>query len=348
MDTPETAPVVETSEAPPVSPEPAAEPATGLSELETFRAARKAEREGAEPVEVKPEETGEPQRQPGETADTPIVVKAEPDPAKPSISADLHAEIDAVITKRVDRIGLKAREASEQEIIRLRSENETLRRGEKPDARPVAAKPPVDPNDPEPTLEQFSDQPDPYQALMAASARWHTRQENKLHDTARSRAESQVRVEAQITKAQADWDGKLDDVRKRLPDFDKAYDAVHEVLKALPNPGQQTPLVELLLTSPIGHDIAHYLGTHPEDLTRLFESPSLKAHLRSLGRLEAQVELALKPAESAPKPPEAPPAPMTPVGASATPTQYDAKTATLAQFRKQNSVRGGKPVARAG
>lgn len=308
------------------------EASQGTSELDTFRASRKAEREGtSEPVT--------------EAAAEPA---PEQPPAAGPIPPALHAEIQSVIDKRVDRIGAKAREASEHEILRLRQEVETLRGGKTEPVAPAQPSAPVDPNDPEPTLEQFADKPDPYQAYIAASARWNTRQETQLHETARAQAESQVRVEAQITNAQTIWDDKLPAVRKAHPNFDQAYDAVHQTLLNLPNEGQQKPLVETLLTSPQGHELAYYLGTHPEELTRLFQAPSLKAHLREIGRLEARVESAMTPATSAHPTLGAPPPPMAPVGSSATPTSYDAKTASLSAFRKRHGVKGGRAVRLAG
>jgi len=333
--------VVETPEAPastPISPEPSPELAEPkLSELATFRAARAAEAKGEEPAETPSDST----------STTTAAVPALDTAGIPGITTSMHSAMESIIDQRVDRIGAKTREASEQQIHRLQQELYTLR-GSQP-AAPVAGPTSysADPNDPEPSIEEFSDESDPYQALTAASARWHTRQENKLHDAARSRAESQVRVEAHIDRAQQAWDGKLEEVRKRLPDFDTAYGVVHEAIKALPNAGQQTPLVETLLTSPIGHDLAHYLGTHPDELSRLFQSPSLKAHLVTLGRLEERVEAEL--ASPAPAHPitGAPPPPMATVGSSATPTHYDPKTATLAQFRRHNNVLGGQPVRRA-
>ena len=323
-----------TPEAPPVAPEETgAEPE--VSVLAEFRAARKAERDGV--VEETPEETPAPEV----TADAPpseepVEVTADNlDPAKHIYDPDTGDVLDrrTRAAKRIEAL-LRERHALREQLAKQSQET--------PQAPPAEAPPPAQApaEDAEPTLTQFSQEPDPYAAYTAANARWHARQEFQKQTDQQSTANRTAHLEASVQKAQDTWDGKLDEVRKRLPDFDQAYTAMYETL---PTDGKQRPLVETLLTSPIGHEMAHYLGTHPKAVGDLYNQPTLKAHLRAIGKIEAQVEAGLqKTGTPVSTPVGTPPPPMNPVGGGATSTNYDSRSATLAQFRKHNGVRGGR------
>lgn len=149
-----------------------------------------------------------------------------------------------------------------------------------------------DPHDPEPALEQFADQGDPYAAYIGAQARWHARQQIREFQTERAGVERAQQVEQRIDTAQRAWDAKVPEVKTRYPDFDAAYG---ELFDSLTREGQEKsrPLVTFLLTSPVGHDVAYFLGNHPEEVSRLFGVPSLDAHLRAIGALEARVQQSL-------------------------------------------------------
>jgi hypothetical protein len=329
-ETEETTPAVvePTPEAPPVAPEETgAEPLEApVNELAEFRAARQAERDGS--AEETPEE-----------APAPDVQAAPAPPTEEPVDME-HQIVDPDTGEVLDR-----RTRAAKRIEALLRERHELRQQIVNQPTPPAPEAPQEPEAPteetEPTLAQFTDEADPYAAFVAANARWHARQEVTKAAKQYSAADRTAQVETQVRHAQAQWDGKLDEVRKRLPNFDHAYQAMYQTL---PTDGKQRPLVEVMLTSPVGHDIAHYLGTHPEAIQDLYNQPTLKAHLRAIGKLEAQAEAAAgtQPATPALTPVDAPPAPMNPVGAAATPTNYDSRTATLAQFRKRHGVRGGR------
>ena len=329
--------VESTPEAPPVAPEATgAEPAEPeVSVLAEFRAARQAEREGV--VEEAPEETPAPEvTAESPPSEEPVEVAADNlDPAKHIYDPDTGDVLDrrTRAAKRIEAL-LRERHVLREQLAKQSQET--------PQAPPAEAPPPaeVPSEDAEPTLTQFSQEPDPYAAYTAANARWHARQEFQKQTDQQSTANRTAHLEASVQKAQDTWDGKLDEVRKRLPDFDQAYTTMYETL---PTDGKQRPLVETLLTSPIGHEMAHYLGTHPKAVGDLYNQPTLKAHLRAIGRIEAQVEAGLqKTGTPVSTPVDAPPPPMNPVGAAATPTTYDSQSATLAQFRKRHGVRGGR------
>mgnify|MGYP003144422137 CR=1 FL=1 len=323
-----------TPEAPPVTPEETgAEPvdAPPVNELSEFRAARKAERNG----EVSDDAEEKPPAQEAATEESESIATETIDPDKHVYDPDTGEVLDrrTRAAKRIEVL-LRERHLLRQQLAGQQPPSEVPAQTPAPEAQAAPAE------EAEPTLEQFSQEADPYAAFMAANARWHARQEFQKQAAEQSTADRTAQVEARVQEAQSSWDGKLDEVRTRLPDFDKAYNHMYQ---ALPTDGRQRPLVETLLTSPIGHDLAHYLGTNPKAVTDLYNQPTLKAHLRAIGKIEAQVEAQLsKGATPVSTPVDTPPPPMNPVGAGATPTNYNSSTATLAQFRKHNGVRGGR------
>ena len=326
----ETTPAVveSTPEAPPVEPEvTGAEPLEApVAELAEFRAARQAERDGS--AEGTPEEAPAPDVQAAPAPPTEEPVGVENQIVDPDTGEVLDRRTRAA--KRIESL-LRERHELRQRIVNQPTQ-----------PAPEAPQEPEAPTaETEPILAQFTGEADPYAAFVAANARWHARQEVSKAAQQYSAADRTAQVETQVRHAQAQWDGKLDEVRQRLPNFDHAYQAMYQTL---PTDGKQRPLVEVMLTSPVGHDIAHYLGTHPEAIQDLYNKPTLKAHLRAIGKLEAQAEAAAGTQTATPAltPVDAPPAPINPVGAAATPTNYDSRSATLAQFRKRHGVRGGR------
>ena len=335
-ETDETTPAVDetTPEAPPVAPEETgAEPADApVNELADFREARKAERDG----ESSDDAEAKPPAQEAATDEAEPIATETIDPDKHVYDPDTGEVLDrrTRAAKRIEVL-LRERHVLRQQLAGQQPPSEAPAQPSAPEAQAAPAE------EAEPTLEQFSEEPDPYAAFMAANARWHARQEFQKQTDQQSTANRTAQVEARVQDAQSSWDGKLDEVRTRLPDFDKAYNHMYQ---ALPTDGRQRPLVETLLTSSIGHDLAHYLGTNPKAVTDLYNQPTLKAHLRAIGKIEAQVEARLTNNSATPvsTPVGTPPPPMNPVGGGATSTNYDSRSATLAQFRKHNGVRGGR------
>ena len=314
--------------------ESGAEPAEPQqSILEEFRQARKSEREGESEDESLPQADGD-------ATESKAVVAAEEEPV-----AQEHQVVDPDTGEVLDR-----RTRSAKRIDALLKERYELRQRLLNDKTPTEAAPQEAPpehvetrepaDDPAPRIEEFANEVDPYAAFLAANSRWESRREYQKQYEAQQAAERTAHAQQQIQQAQQDWDGKLDEVRKRYPQFDQAYSTMYETL---PTDGKQRPLVEILLTSPIGHDIVNYLGSNPKVIHDLYDQPTLKAHLRAIGKLEAHVEAGLgsdTPHVSTPV--ATPPPPMNPVGGGTTPTSYNSQTASLAQFRKRHGVRGGR------
>ena len=291
------------------------------NELADFRAARESERSGEESVDV---EAAAPE------PDTPDVPQE-----NQIMDPDTGDVLDrrSRSAKRIESL-LRERHELRQQLVNKQAQPAT----EMPQQEAPQEAPPA--QDEAPTIEQFVDQADPYAAFLAANSRWEARQEYQKQHQAQQAADRTAHAHVQIQQAQQEWDGKLDEVRKRHPDFDQAYTNMYETL---PTDGKQRPLVETLLTSPIGHELVHHLGTHPEVIQELYQQPTLKAHLRAIGKLEARVESGLPQSGSpALTHVKTPPPPMNPVEGATTPAHYNSSTATLAQFRKYNGVRGGR------
>ena len=366
MTEPEITPIAPAAapEAPP--PVPATEPQeTGAdpvptpeaSELSTFRAARKAEREGEVADDFAPVAQADGDASPPEvTADADEDATAEaaaPTPGDPTqlVDPDTGDVLDHKKRsgRRIMSLLRKQHELKAQ-IEALHNQIETPQPTGDPAAEPEAAQAtpvPGDPaaaNDPAPVLAQFSEEADPYASWIAANSRWEARQEYHKQSSAQAQQVQATNFEAAVTQAQKQWDAKSNDpeFKKIHPDFDEKYNIVYT---SLPTDGKQRPLVGTLLKSPIGHEIMHYLGTHPEKIAELYQQPTLAAHQRMIGKLEAQVEATLTASQlpaSTSVATTTPSAPMAPVGGTATPTSYDSRSASLSQFRKHHGVRGGR------
>lgn len=206
---------------------------------------------------------------------------------------------------------------------------------ERPRQAPAEASQP-DSSDPEPTLEQFAEEADPYLAHSRALARWDARQEFKTQQATYTRVERARQAQTRITEAQLAFDAELPQVKTRYPDFDDAHQEVLAELGRVPLP-VRGPVVHRLLTSPVRHDLTHYLGTHPEDLSAVVSARSAYEQAMTLGAIETRVRALVNqraaPAPHSPTPP--PPAPMAPVGGTGHPaTMPDGKDIkSLAQFR---------------
>jgi hypothetical protein len=307
--------------APMVDTPPVPAGAAPTSELQAFRAAKAA------PPVVEPPK--------------PEPVAAAP-AAEPVIPAE-HVVVDD------DGEQYDKRTRAGKRVMRLLGENKSLKaridelsRPAPQAAAPVAAPAPVE--DKEPDAADLTKYPageyDP--RYLSDLARHAARQEHQTLEAKRADAERAQQQETDRKAKQDGWDKKLPEVKQRYPDFDQAYDALYAALAG--TGGRHRYLVTRLLDSEIGHDTAHYLGTHPEAVQALFDAKTFDAHVRAIGELEAQVKASLKPAPKPAPPVPVPPAPIPPVGASASVTTYDPATANLQQFRQKHGVIGGQRI----
>ena len=343
----------------PVAPAPAlaAEPSAPVApnSLAEFRA-QKADSFAA--LAEPPVETPAPQNEPPIAADLEPPMVDEGDDDQPPQAATPDQQLESAKGPQQDPktwrwkdpdtgMTLDLRRRPDRRMKRLLEERadlarqvSTLRQSPQPAAPEPRREAPralsaTDSNDPEPQLEDFADQPDPYAAHMRATARWDARQEFKQQQTAHANVERTRQVRATIDHAQQAFDAELPQVRQRYADFDDAHTEVLETVGRLPMQAR-APLVHRLLTSPVKHDLTHYLGSHPDDLAAVVSARSAYEQGLVLGAIETRVRALVNQRSAAPAPHITPaPAPMAPVAGGASPvTVPDAKSInSLAQFR---------------
>lgn len=299
--------------------------------------------QNAEPVESPDEGDDVPQVQPDQAAQGPQPAAHRWKDPDTGVTLDMrrrdHRRIRRLLEERADYA--RRIEALSQQQARPQQEPAQAA----PQAPPQATT--ADPNDPEPKLadfplEKFADHEDPYlarqDAYLAQRSAWYFRQQQASH----SRVERMRQVTAALSRAQQEYDSGLPQARERYQDFDDAHAEVLDTLGRAPVQ-VRTPLVHRLLTSPLRHDLTHYLGSHPDDLAAVISARSAHEQGLVLGAIETRVKALVnqrnKPAHPSPTPP--PPAPMAPVGGQASPAAMpDAKSMNLAQFRAAKSKLG--------
>lgn len=350
------------------SPEPVSPPAdtssfdTSLSELQAHKVARGYMKEppkapetpaNAEPVAPVAEPDPPKAAEPANALATPVDADdepPEPEPKGPEPVAHRWKDPDTGV--RLDLRKKEHRRIKEllEDRSRTAAENRELRArlSQPPQApqpeRPAARAAQPDPNDPEPTLEQFADQPDPYGAYVAATARWHARQEHQQLSAQREGVARMQRIEAQVNSAQEAFNAGLPEVRTRYPDFDTAYEALTAAIPK--DPRLNAPLVSLLLKSDIKYDIAYYLGHHQEELQALYRVRTRLDHERALGALDARVRGLLKSGPAQTSTTRAP-APTSPVHTGAPATIRTAEDiAKSGDLQAWKSMRGMASVGR--
>ena len=326
---------------PTVAPAPGLAPETpsapvAPNTLAEFRAQKSAP---PEPVAVEPAPVAVVESEPAE----PVEADGEDDapaqePAKgPEPAAHRWKDPDTGMTldlRRRDHRRMKRLLEERADLARQVSQYRQPEPQERERPREVPQQAQADQHDPEPQLEQFADAPDPYMAHSRAVAKWEARQEFRQLQATQARVERQRSATAAIGRAQQEYDSGLPQARARYADFDDAHAEVLAELGRVPMPAR-APLVHRLLTSPLRHDLTHYLGSHPDDLAAVASARSAYEQGMVLGAIETRVRALVNqrtPASTSTTPP--PSAPMTPVGGTASPVAIpDGSKMSLAQFR---------------
>lgn len=181
---------------------------------------------------------------------------------------------------------------------------------------------------------ESSSKPDPatfqsYDEYVEALADWKSEQRVtavlKQRDEQRTRDAESAAVEA---KAQA-WHERQGAFREVTPDYDAVVGK--SSVQVAPH------VVDALLDSDSGPDLAYHLAKHPETVKRINALPPLAA-ARELGRIEASLSTPAAPRD---KPASKAPAPITPARSSA-PASVNLATANMDQYiaarRKQGAT----------
>lgn len=241
--------------------------------------------------------------EPADPSEPPPVADAEPPastepPSTPTKPESLDAKgkkkpqerIDKLVYEREEakREAARVREESQRQIQAVREEMrrelETLRRP----TEPQTAQKPTDP-DPEPTLDQFADQADPYAAWMRATAKWDARREFK--EQAKLHAEA-----AQVQQRQYQQHQKQQQERQRIGQWaqrmEQAFTANPEMRAQVEDmPVLPRPMMDVILDSEIPSQIIQHLVNHPEEHARIQGLPPLHQY-RAVSRIEYQLEQA--------------------------------------------------------
>lgn len=311
-------PVSEVTGTPEGSPAPVTPtPDDGMSELQRHKVARGLAKPRTETVIPDVTETpAKPDTARAEPSDEPVPLDAKDRFEDPDTREVL--DLRTRNGKRIrNLLGDRARLRAENEELRARN---TTRPADEAQpgrtAQPQAPTQTTETDDPEPKLDDFTS----YDEYSRATSRWVTRQELKSQrDTERASAQQQARHQ-QFQQSVEKYSEALPQVRQKYPDYD-------EVLARIPLDKAHQHITNAVLTSPVGHELAYYLGTHPDAYKAIMTAPTLDAHLRLIGRFEAQVEAAASPAAPSASPrtsraPE-PVAPVHSAGSTQTTAAFD-------------------------
>ena len=244
------------------------------------------------PAEKKPKESPAPAAAPSVETPAGDEVEDETGQETPAAAGGEPAQQEKKKGKTARRI-----ERYRSEADSLRAENEELKRklvapAAQPAATPpvetAAPKPPVA-DDPEPSIEQFQDQDDPYAAWVKAQARWAVRDERRqdvqrdqdrraseesarrsqVDESARSAADAEQKL---VTER---WNANATQARASHPDFD-------EVLKR-PFPQGNPVLANIANDYDEVAEIVYYMLTHPEEATFIASQTRLPENFSQLG-----------------------------------------------------------------
>lgn len=204
------------------------------------------------------------------------------------------------VEKKISKLTRRVSER-EQEIERLRQENDALRRSTKP-SEEQALKPEAK-ADGEPKAEDF----DTHADYIKAVAKWTIKQEAQA-------AESKKQAEAseqEYKKLQSAHVKRLQEFVKTQTDFDEViadYIADHGDLKF------SDALEEAILTSDLGPAIVYELARNPEELRRINSLGSVQAG-REIEKLETKLAKSQESSKTEIKKTTGAPPPVKPVGA---------------------------------
>lgn len=295
---------------------------------------------GETPVEA-PEPSPEPEHEP-----EPELV------AKPGEKLDrrtregklksIQIEIDKETARRH-----KAREEADAEEARLAAIRAQRAAVEAPPRREPAAAT-LAAEDPEPTIEQFKEQPDPYTAWMRAVARWEGRTEYRNQAIQQQRQQAVAREHWENEQKNRSYFERMSARITRDPDFAKKLDAspvgdLKPFHLLAPNEPRTvySAIADQIMTSEIPDKLAEFLIDNPSDFQRL-ATLNPRDLVRAIGKIEARLEAVLpgpaQPAISTAKPL------IKPVGASPVVSDEDvgddedlSEAAILRHHKRENS-----------
>lgn len=131
---------------------------------------------------------------------------------------------------------------------------------------------------PEPKLEDFDKDGDPYKAYAKAMAIWAAKEERAKADF-----ERQIREQVDARNAQKkEFNARSVEAAQLYSDYD---DVLEEASTLMASPLMQ----EVIYASEVGPHILYHLANNPDECQDIFDMPP-KAQVRAMGRLEARIE----------------------------------------------------------
>jgi hypothetical protein len=173
--------------------------------------------------------------------------------------------------------------------------------------------------DGEPTEDQFEDFGDYIKALSV----FHARMSVRMEAAARQQAAEQDQQEQQIKTA-------LTEHQKRVALGKQAHADYGEVVIENGEVELSPPMQDAIIYSPIGHEVAYYLGKHPDEAERILRLPPGPA-LIEMGKLEGKLSGVATPPASGHT--QAPP-PIRPVSGGTHSASRDLASLPIAEYIK--------------
>lgn len=172
-----------------------------------------------------------------------------------------------------------------------------------------------------PSVENF----DTYDAYVEALADWKFEQRAAADRQREEEAKTQAQQKDKLTA----WGEKVKAAAGKYDDFEEvAYNPAVSITPAMQ---------EAILDSPVGPDLAYWLGSHPQEAARISDlSPVSQA--RELGKIEAS----LATPETKKTKPSAAPAPIKPVSAAAAPSTKKPEAMSYEEYRQWRQAGGGR------
>jgi hypothetical protein len=158
--------------------------------------------------------------------------------------------------------------AAQDELQRLRSTPSA------PPVTPAMVAQPLDPNDPEPTIDRFLDKPDPYAALAVEAGKWAVREER--------RGQQQQFQQTQVQQAQAE-------LAEREAEFTQTHPDYLEHVNRLISTRQFHPAVlNAMADDDLGPAVAYHLATHLDEAQRIALLTPV-AGVKEIGKLSSRL-----------------------------------------------------------
>lgn len=232
-------------------------------------------------------------------AETPVVPVEPVLPAEPQIKkSDVQKRIDALTRRRYQLETQNTHLQNELEELK-RQTQQIVQPGQTP-GQPASGQPApqvipnvqIDPAQlglpPKPTKEQFETN----DAFLENMAIWQAVYEVRRQTVVQRQFDIQARQTAAQNAVIENWNTALEKAREKYDDFDDVVGAETKIPQAA---------FTAIVDSPVGTEIAYYLGKHPEAVRGLNQFTSPVAIMREIGKLEAKLATAPVPSGTAQK-----------------------------------------------